>query len=239
MIADRTKMEAAPAMRELFQMDRQNYNPEGKVYERPSARAIILKDGKVLLNHVSKFDCYEFPGGGIEAGETPEQAVQREVAEETGRVVIPDSIREFGIVIRRQQDSKDPEGIFEQRNYYYFCDVTDETVPRKPDEHEIAEGADPVWVESLATPIYRNRKAFERIGEPFIQREMRVMDMADEELRKQSWIMTEEAAIRSLGSADYKGMLSFVKYTLEDVRTEGENGIGMHKLEYRSQGTGC
>ena len=55
-------------MRELFQMDRQDYNPEGKVYERPSARAIILKDGKVLLNHIAKYDCYEFPGGGIEAG---------------------------------------------------------------------------------------------------------------------------------------------------------------------------
>ena len=86
-------------MRELFQMDRQDYNPEGKVYERPSARAIILKDGKVLLNHIAKYDCYEFPGGGIEAGETPEQAMQREVAEETGRIVVPDSIREFGIVI--------------------------------------------------------------------------------------------------------------------------------------------
>ena len=30
-------------MRELFQMDRQNYHPEGKVYKRPSARAVILK----------------------------------------------------------------------------------------------------------------------------------------------------------------------------------------------------
>ena len=219
-------------MRELFQMDRRDYRPDGKVYERPSARAIILKDGKVLLNHVAKHDCYEFPGGGIEAGETPEDAMRREVAEETGRIVVPESIREFGIVIRRQRDSKDPDGIFEQRNYYYFCEVTDEEVPRKPDEHEIVEGAEPVWVETLVIPAYRNRKAFERDGEPFIQREMRVMDMADEELRKQSWERTEEAAVRSLGNADYRGMLSFVKHTLEDVRTEGEREVGMHKMEF-------
>ena len=219
-------------MRELFLMDRQNYNPEGKVYRRPSARAVILKDGKVLLNYVSKYNCYEFPGGGIEAGETPECAVQREVAEETGRIVVPESVREFGIVIRRQQDSIDPDGIFEQENYYFFCDVTDECVPRKPDEHEIQDGAEPVWVESLAIPVHRNRRAFERFGEPFIQREMRVMDMADKELRKQSWEMTEEAAIRSLGSADYREMLSFVEHTLEEKQTEGEREIGVHKLEF-------
>ena len=219
-------------MRELFRIDRQNYNPEGKVYRRPSARAIIVKDGRVLLNHLSKFDCYEFPGGGIEAGETPERALRREVAEETGRIVVPESVREFGIVIRRQRDGKDPDGIFEQENYYYFCEVTDECVPRKPDEHEVLDGAEPVWVESLALPIHRNRKAFERFGEPFIQRETRVMDMADEALRRQSWEMAEEAAIWSLGSADYRGMLSFVERTLKAAQTEGEREIGMHKLEF-------
>jgi 8-oxo-dGTP pyrophosphatase MutT (NUDIX family) len=190
-----------------------------------------MKDGKVLLNYLSKYDCYEFPGGGIETGETPEQALRREVAEETGRIVIPESVREFGIVIRKQRDSNDPEGIFEQKNYYYFCEVNDETVPRKPDGHEILDGAEPVWVDALAIPMERNRKAFKRYGEPFIQREMRVMDLADEELRKRSWEMTEEAAIRSLGSADYRGMLSFVKHTLEEVRAEGGN-TGTQKPEF-------
>ena len=219
-------------MKELFRMDRKNYNPEGKVYKRPSARAIVLKDGKVLLNYVAKFDCYEFPGGGIEAGETPQQALIREVAEETGQVVVPESVREYGIVIRRQQDSRDPEGIFEQENYYYLCDVTGSTVPRKPDAHEIEEGAGPVWVDSLASPVRRNRKAYGRIGEPFIEREMRVMDRVDEDLRKQSFDRAEEAAVRALGSADYKGMLSFVEHTLREARTEGLTGAGVHKMEF-------
>jgi len=42
----------------------------------------------------------------------------------------------------------------------------------------------------------------------------------------------EEAAIRSLGKADYRGMLSFVKHTLEAGRTEGGNGSGMHQPEF-------
>ncbi len=219
-------------MRELFRMDRQNYNPDGKVYTRPSSRAIIVKDGKVLLNYIAKHECYEFPGGGIEAGETPEQAMIREVAEETGHVVIPETIREFGIVIRRQQDSMDPDGIFEQRNYYYTCEVTDEIVPRKPDEHEVKEGAEPVWVETLAIPIHRTKKAFRRDGEAFMERESRVMEIADAELRRRSYEKTEENAIAALGDADYKGMLQFVKDTLLEVQTEGEGGVGVHKAEF-------
>ena len=49
-----------------------------------SARAIILRQNSLLLLHTKTLDYYMLPGGGIEKSETPEQAVVREVLEETG-----------------------------------------------------------------------------------------------------------------------------------------------------------
>lgn len=49
------------------------------------AFAIILDDrGRVLLGHRADFDCWNLPGGGVEAGESPWQACQRECLEEVG-----------------------------------------------------------------------------------------------------------------------------------------------------------
>ncbi len=52
---------------------------------RPSAYAIVLKDNKLLVS--PQQNGIDLPGGGIELGETPEQAVIREVKEETGLTV--------------------------------------------------------------------------------------------------------------------------------------------------------
>lgn len=49
---------------------------------RPSAYGILIEDGKVLLS--SQYDGYDFPGGGVEVGETIEEALTREYFEETG-----------------------------------------------------------------------------------------------------------------------------------------------------------
>ncbi len=49
---------------------------------RPSAYGIVIKDGKLLVS--PQFNGYDLPGGGIDLGETPEQAVIREIKEETG-----------------------------------------------------------------------------------------------------------------------------------------------------------
>ena len=57
-------------MKELFKIDKQNYNKGGTVGKRPSVRRIIIKDGKVAMIHSLKYDYYKLPGGGIEHGET-------------------------------------------------------------------------------------------------------------------------------------------------------------------------
>jgi 8-oxo-dGTP diphosphatase len=53
----------------------------------PSA-ACIIKNNKILLLHrTTGFDVWEFPGGKIEFGESPEEAAIRESKEETGLTV--------------------------------------------------------------------------------------------------------------------------------------------------------
>lgn len=57
---------------------------------RRRSSSIIIKGTSVLLVHRvdGKADYWTFPGGGIEANETPEQAIKREVREETSLSVI-------------------------------------------------------------------------------------------------------------------------------------------------------
>jgi len=54
---------------------------------RLSSRAIIIDDGKVLLNEFNNGEYYNIPGGGVEVDESLRDAVSREVLEETGLTV--------------------------------------------------------------------------------------------------------------------------------------------------------
>jgi len=54
---------------------------------RVSSRAVIVHDESLLLNCFGDGLYYNFPGGGIEEGETALEAVVREVLEESGLAV--------------------------------------------------------------------------------------------------------------------------------------------------------
>lgn len=51
---------------------------------RIGVSAVIFDEGRILLAHRRDIDWWNLPGGGMEAGETVEEAMRREVQEETG-----------------------------------------------------------------------------------------------------------------------------------------------------------
>lgn len=64
-------------------------SPEARPVFTIGAFAIIFDAaGQVLLSHRRDMDAWNLPGGGLEAGEMPDECVRREVREETGLEVV-------------------------------------------------------------------------------------------------------------------------------------------------------
>lgn len=126
-------------MRLLFEMDKKDYGLCTHTFIRNSARSIIIRDGKVAMIHSLKYDYYKFPGGGIENGENPVEAMIRETLEEAGLVVLPETVREYGYVHRIQRGDKDATECFVQDNFYYLCDVMDQLSSQQLDDYEAQE----------------------------------------------------------------------------------------------------
>ena len=125
-------------MRTLFEIDTKDYKEGGTRRVRPSVRTIIIRDGKIAMLHVLRYDYYKFPGGGIEPGETHAQTAIRETLEEAGLIVKPETIREFGNYHLLRKDSKWAD-IMDQDNFYYFCEVEPGTVPQHLEPKEAAD----------------------------------------------------------------------------------------------------
>ena len=94
-------------MRLLFSMDLQDYDDCDHRFVRNSARSVILQGGKISMIHSLQYDYYKFPGGGIEDGEDPVEAMIRETREEAGLVVVPASVRPYGYVHRAQRSDRE------------------------------------------------------------------------------------------------------------------------------------
>lgn len=146
----------AAGMRLLFEMDKKDYSECTRTLVRNSARSILIRDGKVAMVHSLKYDYYKFPGGGIEKGESPADAMIRETREEAGLVVIPETVREYGYVHRIQKSDWDADECFVQDNYYYLGEAENEPVSQELDDYEAKESYRLEYIDP-ATAIRKNR----------------------------------------------------------------------------------
>lgn len=168
-------------MRKLFDIDARDYDINGTVFTRNSARGIIIKDKKIALVHSLKYDYYKLPGGGIEQNESNIDAVIRETAEETGLRVLRDSVREYGFVHRIQKSTRRDADVFVQDNYYYFCGVDDGTAEQnlcdyEQDERFTLEFASPQ--KAIETNLYGRHGHKDPV---MLRREARVLKMLIDE----------------------------------------------------------
>ena len=94
---------------------------------RQAVRVIVIKDQSLLVMHRNKFgqEFHALVGGGIDYGESPEQALYREIAEETGL-----QLANHRLVII--EDAGDVYGM----QYIYTCDYISGEPTLAPDSAE-------------------------------------------------------------------------------------------------------
>lgn len=166
-------------MRILFEMDKKDYISGGSAFVRPSARAIIIQDGKIAMVYSKKYHYFKFPGGGIEAGESMEEALMREVLEETGLCVIENSIREYGQVHRVQKGTK--EDIFIQDNYYFLCRVQENLERQNLDKYEADEGVTLEYVNPQFAIDVNRENIMDDFSRGMLEREALVLELLIQE----------------------------------------------------------
>ena len=107
---------------------------------RYGARGIVkTQDGLIAVFFKKAKNEYKLPGGGIEQGETPEEAFTREVLEEVGCEV--NNISLLGIT----KELKSQEN-FQQISYVFSCRMENDTKNTRMTQKEIDEGGSIVWL---------------------------------------------------------------------------------------------
>jgi len=167
----------------LVNLDWHNYEVGWDVISRKAVRGIIRdEEGHYMLMQSEKYGEFKFPGGGMEEGEDEKETLIREVLEETGHAVLPESIKYFGETIEKKKSFLEENTLFEQRSIYYFCQVKKENVVEQAlSDNELALGLGLKFVD-INEAIAQNKKVKETVPDwlskvPWTERDLCVMEI--------------------------------------------------------------
>jgi len=130
-------------------------NIHGRTLTRTAVRAVILCGRDLLMVYSANVGDYKFPGGGVNDGETHEQALARELLEECGAQLIRVN-GGLGAVIEYDLPEERDFDVFKMTSNYYLCTVRDGVTHQSLEGYEAELGFQPVWVD-IDKAIAENR----------------------------------------------------------------------------------
>lgn len=143
-------------MQTILILDEKNYTEDMPVFERFGVRALIQKDGLFAMQRGKRGE-YKIPGGGMDKGETIVQTMAREVLEETGLLIKPETMQELGEILEVRRDIFDEHIKFINHSLHYSCEVEDEILETAMTESEKEKGFHLAWAD-IDTIIETNER---------------------------------------------------------------------------------
>lgn len=156
-----------------YELGLKGFSKEGmKINHREAVRAVIIRENMLLMVHSNKGD-YKFPGGGVNKGENIEEALKREVREETGYII--NNVKEkIGTIISRNIDEYEENAVFEMVSNYYLCEVVRVQTHQQLDDYEAKLEFCPKWMD-LDEAIHINEELLKQDNidkNPWLHREI-------------------------------------------------------------------
>ena len=133
----------------------------GSQYElRKSARAILLnEEGKMATQYLARYNYHKLPGGGVDPGESIEEALVREVREEVGCDCIIE--RAVGMVIEYRN-----KYMMLHISYGFVARVVGEVCEPKLETSELLDQQETLWLHpSMVWEKMKNGRSNDDSGE--------------------------------------------------------------------------